>query len=199
MNGPIIIGLGHRSGHGKDTAGKFLDTTLRHTIRKLKVTKTSFAAPLKAIAYQLYSWAGVKPGIHYENHREDRDIVIPEINMTVVDLWVSIGEKMRAVDPLVWIRPITHGYRDQEVLIITDVRHPNEANMILECGGRVYNVDNPRVPRREGKSIDDMLEGYTFTGIIKNDGEIKDLNMQMIDLAGGLIKEFNLGKSSKPA
>ena len=168
-----IIGFGHKSSVGKDTSANFLDQALREL--GFSVKRIGFANKLKDVAYDLFKWTGINRPIHYENHREDRDKIIPELNCTIVDLWVDVGESMRNVYGPIWVKNALN-QDDIDFLIITDVRHPNEVEAIKELGGNIYRIVNPRVPRREGKSIDDYLEDYTgWKYDILNDGTLAKL------------------------
>lgn len=170
-----IIGFGHRSGVGKDTAAGFLDQSLRELDSNFRVKRIGFAAKLKEVTYDLFKFSGIKEPIHYENHREDREKIIPALGCTIVDLWVDVGEKMREIYGPVWIQNTLH-QEEIDFLIITDIRHPNEAEAITELGGSLYRVINPTVPHREGKSIDDYLADYEgWTADILNDGTLKKL------------------------
>lgn len=193
MSDQIIIGFGHRSGVGKDTSAKFLDTQLRCKVPGVAIKKTSFAAKLKDITYQLYGWAGVKRGIYYENNREARKEIIPALGMTVVDLWVVVGEKLREAYPKTWLDHTLKSDNISKVIIIADLRHPNEFDAIKERNGKVYRVDNPRIPKREGKSIDDLLQGETrWDKIIDNSSSMENLISQINPLANQLIEEYDL-------
>lgn len=176
-----IIGFGHRSNVGKDTASNFLDQALRELGFSIK--RTSFASKLKDVTFDLFRWSGIERPIHYENHREDRDKIIPELNCTIVDIWVDVGEKMREIYGPIWIKN-TLQEEDIDFKIISDIRHPNEIKAIQYLGGHVYRVINPRVPRREGKSIDDYLEDYDgWRYDILNDGTLEKLYNLMKMLA----------------
>lgn len=178
-----IIGFGHRSSVGKDTSANFLDQALRELSSDFRVKRIGFAYKLKEVTFDLFKFTGIKEPIHYENHREDRSKIIPELNCTIVDIWVDVGEKMREIYGPIWIENTLH-QEDIDFLIITDIRHPNEVQAIKELGGSIYRVVNPRVPRREGKSIDDYLADYNgWTADILNDGTLKKLYNLMKMLA----------------
>ena len=170
-----IIGFGHRSGVGKDTSANFLDQALRELDCNFRVKRVGFANKLKDVTYDLFKWTGIERPIHYENHREDRTKIIPALGCTIVDLWVDVGEKMREIYGPIWVKNALN-QEGIDYLIITDVRHPNEVKAISDLGGDVYRVINPRIPRREGKSIDDYLEDYTgWRYDILNDGTLEKL------------------------
>lgn len=193
----IRVAFGHQSGVGKDTSARFLETQLRMKVPRLKIKKMSFADKLKDITYQLYSWTGIKRPIHYENYRNDRNKPIEALGgRTIVDLWVDVGEKMREVYPTTWVEYVTHN-TDTKVVLTPDLRHPNEVQSMQAAGGLIYKIVNSRIPKREGKSIDDYLDDFTgWDGIIYNEGSLDDLATRMDNLSTELIQRFNLEQST---
>lgn len=189
-----IIGFGHRSGHGKDTVAKLFDIEIRTSCPGLRVKRISFADKLKDVTYQLFQWAGIHPPVYYDNHREARSDKIEALGgITIVDLWVLVGEKMRVVYERTWLDYVLKTDHKAELILVADVRHPNEANAIIDAGGFIYHVDNPRVPKREGHSIDHMLEGFDrFTGKIVNDEGLKELNKKVVPIAQSIIEQWGL-------
>lgn len=152
--------------------------------------RVGFANKLKEVTYDLFKWAGIKEPIHYENHREDRDLIIPDLGCTIVDLWCDVGEKMREIYGPIWIKnTLTHS--DVDFLIVSDVRHPNEVKAIRELDGSLYKIVNDRVPHRVGKSIDDYLARNTlWDGIVLNNGTLKELYSSMKIMAENHAETF---------
>lgn len=192
----IIIGIGHRSGVGKDTLAKFLDGQLRVNSPGKIIRKQSFAWKLKEVAYDLYGWAGVQPPIHYENCREDRDLPLSALGgITVVDLWVKLGtDGIRDnVYERTWIDYLLKGNKDHiDVLIIPDVRFPDEAESIQELGGKLIRVDNPNVPHRKGKSVDHKLAGWgNWYDVFVNCGDLRDLMNYAEQVSKNIIQEMD--------
>lgn len=138
-----IIGLGHYSRTGKTTLAEFLKLSCRR--RKITAEICPFAWKLKDVAYQLYGWAGLKPPEHYETQSgaKDRDTVLPALGMTPVDLWVALGTTAirQNVYDATWVDYVTKTPRQSDVLIIPDVRFPNEIDAIRSLGGIVVKVE----------------------------------------------------------
>jgi hypothetical protein len=194
-----IVGFGHRSEHGKDTCSNFLSTALRVRKPGLRIKQLNFADKLKDITFQLYGWAGVKRGVHYNNCRADRKIILPALGCTVVTLWVRVGEKLREVFPDTWLNFVCNTDHQADVVLVADVRHPNEADTIVDRqdGSKLYKVYNHRIPNRETipgeESIDDKLDGYSrWHGQIDNAEGLSELNGQMESLADSLLGEWGL-------
>lgn len=182
---PTIVAFGHRSAVGKDTSVKFLSTLL--STRGKKVQHVSFAAPLKEVCFTLYGWAGLKRGVHYENHREDRDKVIPHLNMTPVEIWVAVGNKLREVYEPTWIDLTLRTQYKADFLFISDLRYPNEIAAVQELGGYYYKVNNTRAPIRD-TTADNALQGFAdWYGCVFNEKSLDDLNTAMGELANDLL------------
>jgi hypothetical protein len=180
-----IVAFGHRSAVGKDTSVKFLSTLL--STKGKKVQHRSFAAPLKEVCHTLYGWAGLKAGIHYENHREDRDIKIPFLNMTPVEIWVEVGNKLRDVYERTWIDLTLRTPAKADFLFISDLRYENEVTAIQELGGLCLKVNNSRAPIRD-TSADNALQGFAYWhGHVFNEMSLNDLNTAMGELANDLL------------
>jgi hypothetical protein len=166
----MIIGIGHRSGHGKDTVANFMIQWLALHHRELNVKKVSWADKLKDICYQLYSHLGLKEGAFYETEegRALRNIRLPKINKTPVEIWIDMGTPAvrEKVWDRTWIEYVQHTPAD--IIIAADTRFMNE----VEACDVTIKVINPRIPRREGKSVDDVLAFYVnWDHYLYNEGE----------------------------
>ena len=181
----IVVGCGHRSGHGKDTFCDLAATYLNAVYPKLHIKKQSFAWELKLICHKLYSWAGVKHPQFYEENREARKEVLPYLNMTVVDLWVSFGtDAVRdKVYSKTWVYNLLFNQRTKlSVLFIPDVRFFDEVEAISSFENHfLLKVTNPEIPDRVGKSVDDELKDYDgWTLDVTNDSDIASLSNKAI-------------------
>lgn len=176
-----IIGFGHRSRVGKDTAAKFLNTELR--IAGIRTVHVGFADKLKEVTLDLYSWAGMKRKQHYEDYPADRQKILPELGMTPVEIWVATGNKLREVYDKTWIKVALLGQQNTQVIVVSDVRYPNEVDVIHGLGGLVFRIKNSRAPILDTVA-DNALEGSdVFDGTIENEGALADLHSQMVTLA----------------
>jgi hypothetical protein len=182
-----IIAFGHRRYVGKDTAANLLVTHIRATRRNVLVTKMGFASKFKAICHELYGWAGLQDEEYYEVHPELKDVIIPALGKSPRTVWIEFGTTVgRAIFPDTWIMyPLT---RKCDFLVMKDLRFPNEAIPILQRGGLVYRIDNPRVEIFNDKA-DSALAGFThWTGVIVNDSDIRTLNQKVLTAIGDYVK-----------
>lgn len=177
----LFIGLGHYSRTGKDTFANYLTAALAERAPHLRVRKRSLAWKLKEITYDLYSWAGMMPPEHYETRdgEKDRDVLLPALGMTPVDVWVAFGTKAvrHHVYDRTWLDYLLRGDHQTDVLIVPDVRFPNEADAIKEAGGINIKIVRPGYGPR--KTIADRaLLGYTgWDYVLGSRGSMEALNV----------------------
>ena len=181
-----IVGLAYKKGVGKNTTAKFMTTVLRCENPGLKIKEISFAGKLKDICYQLYSWAGLKRGIYYESHREEKEVVLPLIGKSPRQIWIEVGNKLRKVDPDIWINFALKGVK-ADIIIITDVRFRNEAQAIRDNRGRLLRIDRPDMPLGTDPAEVDLDSWTDWDCIINNTGTLQELNAQAEMLARGLL------------
>lgn len=179
-----VVSFGHRSRVGKDTCAGFLNTELR--MLGTKTVHVSFASKLKEVCYDLYSWDGMKRAIHYENIPADRQKKLPTIGKTPVEIWVEVGNKLREVYLLTWVQAALRGQMNAEVVIVSDVRYPNEIEAIRLLGGKIYKVTNSRAPILDtvaDRALQDLPD-TDWDGILVNEGTLAELHTQIRILAG---------------
>jgi len=175
----MIIGFGHRSGVGKDTAAQLLKTHLRRNGETVEIR--GFASELKAQAVQLFGWAGLKDEIFYNNNREKRNEVLPKLGKTPLELWIEFGEAMRKINPYTWVELVFANAAADHILI-PDVRHKNEAEIIKHYGGMIIKIERD-VPDLTIKNIDKILADYDeWDAVVKNDGTMRELNDKLLEL-----------------
>lgn len=184
-----ILGFGHRRRTGKDQSAKFLDTILRIERPKLKVVKVSFAAKLKETCYELYKWAGLERGVFYESEAgaKLKEVVLPLIGMSPREIWIKVGNKLREVYADTWIDAALRNFPDAAVIIVTDVRFPNEVDKIHSLGGQVFKMIRPGEPMSDDAS-DSALDSYTgWDGLIMNNGDLGALHTKIEAIAQDII------------
>jgi hypothetical protein len=124
----MVIGLGHYSRTGKDTLCKAILEEAQ--TRDIRATRLSFADKLKDISHQLYGWAGLREAEVYDRRPELRDIPLEPIGLTPVEIWIEVGNKMRDVYGRTWVDLVRSQIPQWDLVVITDVRFPNEVDMI---------------------------------------------------------------------
>jgi len=186
--GPLIVGFGHRQGVGKDTVARFVHRSL-HMEADLSAEIVHFARRIKVTTYKLFRCVGMQDPGWYDAHPEMRDIPLPELRKSPRDIWIEFGNKVRDIDPDIWIRNALddHPRPEASVVLIPDVRYPNEVKAIRDRGGLVIKVVRPGVPE-SGDVADSALAGMkagAWDRVVVNDGDINALKRK-----AGLVTEW---------
>ncbi len=141
---PVIIGVGQYSRVGKDTFCNALIDILLEMNPSLKVGRRSFASKLKQITHELYGWAGLRGEAYYNcpEHEHERDVKLPGLNLTPVEVWVQFGTPAvrEQVYDLTWVDYVLKTDNNLDVMIIPDVRFPNEVDAIRDAGGHLVKI-----------------------------------------------------------
>lgn len=183
-----IVAFGHRSRTGKDTAAGFLATQLRMRKQNINVQTVSFATLLKKVTYEMFRWAGAKPGEYYEIHPEERNTTLVPINMDIVQLWVAVGESMNNISPYVWINSLFSNCERADILIIRDMRRPHEVEAVTSKGGIKVKITKMDAPVRNTVSDNWLNDFDKWDEVIENDGTLNDLYAKV----GLLIDKYGL-------
>lgn len=187
----MIIAFGHQRRRGKDTCAKFLETELRLHNPKFPVKRHSFATSLKQSCHNLYSWAGLKDAIYYENHPEERENILPLIGKSPRDIWMDFGIACRErVFPDTFAAKVTFDCLkiQPSINIITDLRFHNEYKRIKELDGICVKVIRPdlEIPTDPADTALNDWKDWDF--IIENTGSLVDLSVSV----QAFVKKFDL-------
>jgi hypothetical protein len=80
-----------------------------------------------------------------------------------------------------WGEELTERYPGVDVLCITDVRYPNEAERILDLNGEIWRVDRPGLAS-DGHSSEIPLKEHLVQRVIDNKGSFADLEVAVKEL-----------------
>jgi len=164
-----IIALGHKRRVGKNKIAELLQSSLRSKGSTLNIQTASFAYLLKKVSAELF---GLESPEHYEAYPSDKEKVIPVLGKSPRDIYIQFGNYARNIDNNVWVKPVFK--QDCDVLIITDLRYPNEAQAVHDNGGYCIKV-NRDVPQSDDVA-DNALNDYDHWDItLDNNGDMKDL------------------------
>ncbi len=151
----------------------------------IRINSAGFADQVKKVSYDIFAWAGLQPGPYYEEAQNYplKNVILPKINKTPRQIWVGVGNGVRQAvgHDDTWLDYLINNV-NTDVLIISDLRFPAEANGLLKYGGFIYKIDRDSEPKVTD-GADDPMEDYTnWTGVIKNNGTLKDLHKQVSSL-----------------
>lgn len=210
----MIIGISGKAQSGKDTVCKMIqycihyqkarelypnlqpfgiehyEYCLRNGIGDSTFRKNSFARKLKAMAAELLEEDIEQfEDINFKNeHNFIKDINSDNETLTNRQLLQFIGDKMREIDPDIWVKGLLNSYCKYHNWIIPDLRFKNEAKGIRETdtNSLLIRVENPRVKLMNHKSEIDLDDYTEWDYIINNDGTLEQLLFKVRDI---LIKE----------
>jgi len=142
----FLLGLTGRAGSGKDTVAA-------HLAERNDFTRLSFAAPLKALACKWFGFTDEQVNTLDGKETPDPRWCGPDGNArTPREVLQILGtEGFRAVDPDFWLKIARRSVEEcaacgDSGVVFTDLRFPNEADMIRSLGGhvvRVVKLDGP--------------------------------------------------------
>ncbi|MBB18354.1 MAG: hypothetical protein CMP20_02640 [Rickettsiales bacterium] len=192
-DGVAIIGLGHKKGSGKDATADILEN---HALSNgVKVLRIAFAYTLKAVV-------GIMFGLEADQltTQEGKAAVDPFWDVTPRQMlqWVGTDCFRNVLHPKIWItvllrRLVAALNPDEDTLVlITDVRFPDEANAIRKWGGVVWRIDRPSVLEAEAEAkaannpphvSETALDDYeNWDAFIPNDGTLEELRTTVLAL-----------------
>lgn len=185
MSDRLIIAFGHEQGVGKDTAVKLLYPEFRFRYPHARIKRVGFADPVKRITHEIYKWAGLQDKEYYDDHREEREIILPLLGKTPRQIWIDFGNAVR--DHV--YEPTWAEYQlradDFDILFISDLRFPTEADLIQNASGFVYKITRPGYGGKKD-GADDRLSGYTrWSGTIQNEEGLAEFRRKLIHLDFG--------------
>lgn len=181
-----IVGIGYKKGVGKNTLAKFMTTYLKCERPDLNIKELSFAAKLKDIAFQLYGWAGMRPGQYYENHREAKEKGLPELGLTPRGIWIELGNNIRKIYGMTWVDYALKS-ASADILIITDVRFRNEAQAIRSQGGKLIKIVRDEILQGSDPAEIDLDDWKNWDHMIFNNYSLRTLNGWAEKLAKELL------------
>ncbi|HEX9089795.1 MAG TPA: hypothetical protein VF867_20045 [Arthrobacter sp.] len=214
----IVIGLSGNISAGKDTVADIL-------VRDHGFTKMSFADPVKEMLrdldpivgydiYQICSCEECEPEVEelrlsdlYLNGYDDETIKDSPWGDEVRGLWQRLGtEALRTRDPEFWVNEALEalGRQASERVVFTDVRFPNEAQMIYNLAGPFFaagelsfskiNSSVWRITRTLDDEEADVHESEQYAGLMEeeitivNDATLEELG-EAVGIALGYAEQ----------
>lgn len=158
----FVLGMGHKARHGKDFLAKSL--VMHCNARGIFAKQYGFADALRAYCRVAFGM---------------REKDAPLLQVVGTDIF-------RKRNPDIWVRVLEDTLLEQqpEVAVITDMRFPNEADMIKRLGGSTIDVQRITVTgqpyvatdRDPNHPSETALDGYAFDRIvIAMSGDTEDL------------------------
>jgi hypothetical protein len=175
----MIIGLSGYARSGKDEAAKVL-------VEEFGFTRVAFADKLRDFLYaenpivsvwriwdgepgvvrvqdviDRYTWDNYKSTMYGEEIRELLQRLGTEAGRQT--LWDTI-----------WIDAAFAPYHEDDNIVVTDCRFPNEAQAIRSRGGYIWRIERYGVGPANAHESETSLDDYEFDLTIKNDGTLEE-------------------------
>src|ERR1044071_3096258 len=171
-----IIGLAGKSGSGKDVVADYIcdrygykkiavaDAIRDEVVDYLYAKFASIGMPENALV-QVTSMVWEKPTPH---------------SIRVLLQWWGT-EFRRSQDNDYWVKRLAERIDQNESVVISDVRLPDEMDAIRKAGGEIWFVERPGVPSVgiPGHLTEVGLEGATFDRVLLNDHALNVLRQKV--------------------
>lgn len=182
---PKIVAFGHKSRTGKDTATKLLIDYINKEYPEIKVERRAFADAVKHSAYLLYRCHGLQPRQYYDENPEARALVLPGLNMDAVEIWVAVGNKVRDIYPDTWV-DIALLDCDADIVFISDLRYPNEADRVHQLGGKCVKLERDDASIRDTVADNALNNYHGWDRIMNNNSTPESLKAKLISFINDL-------------
>lgn len=162
----MIIGLSGYARSGKDTVSKIL-------VEDYKFTRVAFADPIRNFLYEMNPpLSGPSLTSIVDDYGWDVAKANPEVRRLLQNAGIA-ARKVFGAD--FWIKQALKTISPENKVVITDVRFPNEAEMIRSLGGQVWRVIRPDVEAVNDHISEHALSDYEFDFDIYNDSTLVNL------------------------
>lgn len=182
----MIISIIGKARSGKDTFAEILAEEIFNSVRK-RFILMAYANELKNrvqrdfdLSYEQL-WGNEKEVIdkRYPKYKEGHNIF-----WTPREIMQDYGEFYRSIDYDFWVKELFRVIDEKEYtnVIITDVRHPNEADPVIKRGGLIIKItsnrDNKEQVHGENHISETAMDNYDKVDFhVTNDGSIEDLRV----------------------
>lgn len=185
------IGIIGKARSGKDTAADYL-------VRANGYTRLAFADPLKEMALSIDPLIPTANALHGRIYVRLSDLIrdvgweyakdtYPEVRR----LLQHMGQTVRQYDDEFWItamrRKLSKAEANNIPVVVTDVRYPNEADMLRARGFKLVRIVRPPTgqavtmaeARAAAHSSETALDDYRADAVIYNTASIPDLERRL--------------------
>jgi hypothetical protein len=210
----MIIGLHGKAQAGKDTSANFIEEYFEHT--PLKIERRSFAFSLKESAVAAL-------GIEVDDPIAFCDLLKTE-GASITTSWYddeAMNQRSKRITGREFLQNYgTEAHRavfgsdfwvdaclpksqsinddyESKLVIVTDVRFPNEAERIHNLGGYVWEVERPEIEKGDAHASEQRLPDAQIDATIHNAGTLDDLRASVRRLLTEVLGR-QLGNSGGP-
>ena len=178
-----VIGLTGRKRAGKDTVGGYL-------YHEVHAHLDAFAAPMKAALATIFN----VPVTLFDDPEMKEIPLVQLLGRSPRHVMQTLGTEWGRtyVQHDMWAR-LLHSRVSEQVrarrshIVVTDVRYDDEAQMLLDNGGEIWEVNRDKVlgPCVDGHSSERGVSSHLITHTLDNNGDIDALFAQIAVLLRG--------------
>jgi len=198
----MIIGITGKARSGKDTFAEMLAEQLYELSRK-KFVLMAYATELKQRCQRDFNlswdqlWGDDKEAA---DHRYPKPLSTNDPEDTL-EFWTgreilqAYGQFFRTIDYNFWVKALFTSIEDKEYsnVIVTDVRHPNEADPVREKGGVVIKVvsrrSNIQAIHGSNHISEIAMDDYQVDHLVANDFGLTELRSVAKEIATLIINK----------
>lgn len=167
-----LIGLTGYAGSGKDTVRAILEK--QHGARGL-----AFADPIREMLRPLLRMLGAE---EHMDIRALKEQTLAGLKVSYRELAQTLGTEWACekLDPEFWVKIAAARvdgawYRPAQLVVISDVRFPNETDWITYRGGQIWHVDRPALAAVRSHVSEQWVRDLPVHLRIDNRGTLDDL------------------------
>tara|TARA_R110000822_G_scaffold133553_2_gene271006 strand:+ start:1253 stop:1792 length:540 start_codon:yes stop_codon:yes gene_type:complete len=162
-----LIGLTGKARSGKDTTGDYLSKTYGHKA-------FAMAKPIKEACRVIFGWDD------RHLHGDLKEVVDPIYGVTPREAMQKLGTEYGRdmINTDIWAIRTRQEIKNNDLMVLTDLRYDNEAELILSMGGIVINVDRDSrdiISGVKGHKSEVNINANLITETVKNNGSLVDL------------------------
>lgn len=186
-----LIALCGQAGTGKDTAAEMIYKELVYAKGLAAVRRYAFADPIRDMITVLMGYTGHSgaTALQWMQDRALKEQPIDGIGHSYRKLAQTLGTEWgRAIDPDLWVKLMQARIQnvrfttDQPVIvIITDLRFPNEAKMVKEMGGQIWRITGRSAGISTQHASEQLVDQIECDAEIDNTGTLLELKQKLHD------------------
>tara|TARA_Y100000310_G_scaffold311944_1_gene358729 strand:- start:633 stop:1196 length:564 start_codon:yes stop_codon:yes gene_type:complete len=163
----VIIGISGKKRSGKDTIYGLVKKRVGHFVARA------------AFGDQIKEEVASATGVALDHIEENKERFRPMLQ------WWGADFRRHYKGESYWLDKMLRKMRsvaDPEVLVITDVRYPNEADLVKEAGGIMLRVDR-ETGLNDAHSSENLLDSFCgFDYRLENNGTLEDLEAKVAQI-----------------
>lgn len=167
----MIIGLSGYARSGKDTVAGMLIGLHGYDNRAFADGVREFLLQVNPILEDGHRLNEVVHGFGWEHAKARTEVrrLLQEVGLNVRNFF---GENC-------WVDRAMSGVSSSQKIVFTDVRFPNEAEMIKSLKGQIWRIQRPGVAPINNHPSESAMDGYPFDKMIINSGGLEGLKQQV--------------------